>query len=261
MPGPLDRIGRESGTLLDPLAAPFCLDGSIGEGVLVVHGFGGTPAHLRLLGEHLNAHGYTVLGPLLEGHGTSLEHMDTTGRLDWLDSARKGYQELSETCRRVHLFGLSMGGLLSLSLAARLPAASLTTLNTPMKLRDRRQPLARVLQYVDRFRKWDADGPEPEGEAARYWVQYKGFSVKAAVQLLDLIRATKSVLPQVTAPLLVIQSRVDESVRPVSAEIITKTTSSFRKELIWLERSLHNSLLYDERNIIHQEVLEHIRSS
>jgi carboxylesterase len=248
-------------TYLDPLAEPFHLPGSNGQGVLVVHGFGGTPAHLRMLAVHLNNNGYTVHGPLLEGHGTNLEHMETTGRRDWLDSAGEGYSRLSAECDRVHLFGFSMGGLLCLSLAAGRQPASVTTLNTPIKLHDRRQPLARVLQYVQRFQMWEGDEPEPEGDAARYWIGYEGFSIRAAVQLLDLIRETKSELGNVTAPLLVIQSRVDESVRPVSAEIITEKTASFRKDLLWLQRSRHNSLLYDERNLIHDKVLEHISRS
>jgi carboxylesterase len=246
-------------TYFHPGAAPFHLQGSNGEGVLVLHGFGGTPAHLRMLAEHLNDGGFTVLGPLVEGHGTDLEHMETTGRRDWLDSAHRGFETLSETCDRVHLFGFSMGGLLCLNLAAQLRAASLAVLNTPIKLHDRRQPLARVLKYVQRFRMWEGDEPEPEGEAARYWIQYEGFSMRAAVQLLDLIRETKAQLSRVTCPLLVIQSRADESVRAVSAEIIRDRTSSFRKELVWLEHSRHNSLLYDERNTIHEAVLEHLR--
>jgi carboxylesterase len=248
-------------TLLHPLAAPFHLDGSNGEGVLVLHGFGGTPAHMRMLAQHLNDAGYDVHGPLLEGHGTNLEHMENTGRRDWLQSAQQGYQDLAETVDRVHLFGFSMGGLLALSLAAELRPASLTALNTPMKLHDRRQPLARVAQHFQRFRMWEESEPQPEGEAARYWVQYEGFSMKAAVQLLDLIRETKATLPQVTCPLLIVQSRADESVRPVSAEIILERTSSFRKELVWLRHSRHNSLLYDERELIHQKTLEHVRSS
>jgi len=202
-----------------------------------------------------------VHGPLLKGHGTNLEHMETTGRRDWFDGAEEGFSRLSAECERVHLFGFSMGGLLSLLLAAQQRPASLTTLNTPIKLHDRRQPLARVLQYVQRFQMWEGGEPEPEGEAARYRVGYEGFSVKAAVQLLDLIRETKGQLPDVTVPLLVIQSRADESVRTVSAQIIMERTSSFHKELVWLERSRHNSLLYDERNVIHDKVLEHLRRS
>lgn len=248
-------------TYFHPLAAPFHLEGTKGEGVLVVHGFGGTPAHLRMLADHLNTDGYSVHGPLLEGQGTSLEHMENTGRQDWLDSAHAGFQLLSESCNRVHLFGFSMGGLLTLTLASRLGPASCTTLNTPVKLHDRRQPLARILQHIQRYRSWEGDETEPSGEAARYWIQYEGFSVRAAVQLLDLIKETKARLAQVTCPLLVIQSRVDESVRPVSAEIIMHKTSSLQKELVWLERSPHNSLLYEERDLIHAKILEHITRS
>lgn len=246
-------------TYLDPLAAPFHLQGSNGEGVLLVHGFGGSAAHVRMLGDHLNADGYTVHGPLLEGHGTRLEDMETTGRSDWLESARRGFRELADVCDRVHLFGFSMGGLICLNLAAESPVASLATLNTPIKLHDRRQPLARILQYFQRFHMWEGNEPEPEGEAAQYWVGYEGVPIKGAVQLLDLIRETKRRLAEVTCPLLVIQSKADESVRAVSAEIIRNRTSSFYKELVWLERSRHNSLLYGERNTIHDSVLEHLR--
>lgn len=216
---------------------------------------------MRMLADHLNAAGFTVSGPLLDGHGTQVENMERSGRRDWLASVERGFQDLTEDFDRVHVVGFSMGGLLGLSLAARLSAASLTTLNTPIKLHDRRQPLARVLQYVQRFRMWDRDEFYPTGEAAHHWIQYEGFSMKAAVQLLDLIRETKARLPEVTCPLLVIQSRVDESVRPVSAEIIMLRTSSFRKRLVWLERSRHNSLLDDERPIIHGRVLEHLGHS
>ena len=66
-------------------------------------------------------------------------------------------------------------------------------------------------------------------------------------------------MSRVTCPLLVIQTKADESVRPVSAEIIIDRTSSFRKRLVWLERSRHNSLLYDERELIHDKILEHLR--
>ena len=85
--------------------------------------------------------------------------------------------------------------------------------------------------------------------------------MKSAVQLLDLTRETKAKLPEVTCPLLVVQSRVDESVRPASAEIIMQRTSSFDKNLMWLKRSRHNSLLDEERELIHNRVLEHVASS
>lgn len=213
-----------------------------------------------MLGTYLTNEGYSVHGPLLEGHGTRLEHMEQTGRRDWLESARRGYLRLADECEKVHLFGFSMGGLLSLNLAAEFPVASLTTLNAPIKLHDRRQPFARIVQYFQRFHMWEGDELEPEGEAAQYWVGYEGVPVKGAVQLLDLVRETKRRLAEVTCPLLVIQSKADQSVRPVSAEIIRDRTSSFRKNLVWLERSAHNSLLYDERQIIHDAALEHLKS-
>ena len=44
--------------------------GTSGTGVLLIHGFTGTPAELRELGEILHKRGHTVQGLLLSGHGT-----------------------------------------------------------------------------------------------------------------------------------------------------------------------------------------------
>jgi esterase/lipase len=42
-------------------------------GVLLIHGFTGTPSEMRLLGEYLAKKGYTVKGILLKGHEAAPE--------------------------------------------------------------------------------------------------------------------------------------------------------------------------------------------
>ena len=44
-------------------------------GVLLIHGFTGTPYEMRFLGEFLRDKGCTVRGILLKGHGTTLKDM------------------------------------------------------------------------------------------------------------------------------------------------------------------------------------------
>ncbi|NIA25879.1 MAG: alpha/beta fold hydrolase [Gammaproteobacteria bacterium] len=247
--------------LLDPLAAPFLFEGTSGEGVLLLHGFTGTPAHFRMMGKFLNEHGYTVHAPLFPGHGTSLEEMDQTTWHDWVQSARAGLEALEEF-GHVHLVGLSMGGLISLLLAARHEIASITTIDTPVRLWDRRQPLVHILKHVQRFRTWD-DGPgqPPLGEAASYFIQYDGFSVSAASELLRLKRRALRHLDRVHAPALIIQSRADETVRPESADILARRLGSSRKRILWLEHSRHNALLDTERDVMDEAILEHLRSA
>lgn len=244
---------------MSPLAAPFVLEGTNGEGVLLIHGFTGTPAHFRMLGRALNEHGYTVFAPLLAGHGTTLEDMDRTGRREWIESAEEGLRLLRDRFGTVHVGGLSMGGLLSLYLASEHPVASVTTIDTPMKLWDRRQPLVHVVKYVQRFRTWENPEPVPEGEAAEYFIQYDGFPVGAASELVKLTKEVRRRLSKVSAPLLVIQSLADETVKPLSAEIIADRAGSRDSRIVWLEHSRHNALLDTERDTIAQAMLEHLR--
>jgi carboxylesterase len=245
--------------LIDPLAAPFLFEGTNGEGVLLLHGFSGTPAHFRMMGSFLNKHGYTVHAPLLAGHGTSLEDMDRTTREDWRESAAEGFETLATACTKVHAVGLSMGGLLSLGLAADRKVASVTTIDTPIKLKDRRMALVDVAKNFKRFMLWSDPEPVPEGEAATYFIQYEGFPLRSASELMHLIGETRRRLGQVDVHTLVIQSKADETVRPVSAEIIAGGVSGL-STIVWLEHSRHNALLDTERSVMNDAVLAHLRS-
>lgn len=95
--------------LMHPLAASHRIDGEAADVFVGVHGFTGTPAHLRLLGEHVNrVHGHTVLLPRLAGHGTSMADMATTGRHHWQASVDGALRKAFDIGDRVHLFGFSM---------------------------------------------------------------------------------------------------------------------------------------------------------
>ena len=50
-------------------AEEFFLPGTNGGAVLLIHGYTGTPAEMRPLGDYLQQLGYTVLGVRLAGHG------------------------------------------------------------------------------------------------------------------------------------------------------------------------------------------------
>src|SRR5579872_907777 len=102
-------------------AEPFSLEGN-DVGVLVLHGFTGSTQSIRHLGEGLHKrYGFSVVAPRLPGHGTSPSDMETTGYLDWVGEAEKALRELAARKRLVFVTGLSMGGSLTLNLAARHP--------------------------------------------------------------------------------------------------------------------------------------------
>lgn len=242
---------------LHPLAAPFHFDGERLDAVLLIHGWTGSPAHMRPLAASLNEAGFTVRGTLLAGHGTTVEEMVGTGWRDWVRSGAVDAIELAESGRPLHLVGLSMGGIISLLLAPVLEAASVVTINSPQIVRNRRARFAGLYRGIDRIDPRDPPAPaSPEME--QFQQQYDARPVGTVAELGDLIRAARRNLHRVTCPTLVIQSRADEAVRPRSAEIIYDGISSVERGLVWLERSRHVATLDEERDIIAEAILDHL---
>lgn len=225
----------------------------------MLHGWTGSPAHFRLAAEFVNGHGHTAYVPRLAGHGTSLEHMMDTGWRDWVRSGLEALYELADY-ERVHVVGLSMGGIIGLLMAATIDIASITTINSPQQLHARNIWLARLYRGSRRVRV-GAASEVPSGEAGRYWVHYEGSPVGTVGDLLDLIDGARAALPRVTVPAVIIQSHADETVRPDSAQIIYDGLGSAAKRIVWLQRSRHVALLDGERDLIHQEILGQARAA
>ena len=242
------------------MASRFRLDGDHPDAVLMLHGWTGSPAHFRLAADFLHGHSYTVLVPRLEGHGTSVHDMAGTGWKDWVESALEAFLELAGSHDRVHVVGLSMGGIIGLLLAATNPVASITTINAPQRLHAKRARMARLMRGSRRIHRREPR-PVPRGDAAQYWIQYESSPLGTVSDLLDLIDAAGRALPLIRAPAVVIQSRGDETVHPESAGILYAGLGSLEKRIVWLERSRHVALLDDERDLIHSAILGQLEHS
>ena len=91
-------------------AEPFFLPGGR-HGVLLIHGFTGLPAELRLLGAYLNERGFTVLAIRLAGHGTTVEDLSRMEHEDWTPCAtamRFSAARVIESPSSVIRWGLSL---------------------------------------------------------------------------------------------------------------------------------------------------------
>ena len=244
--------------LADPLAAAFRHNGTNGEAVVLIHGFTGVPAHFRPLAAELNNRGYTVVVPRLAGHGTSVADMATTGADDWIASARDAVEEVADH-DRVHLAGLSMGGLISVLLAGPMGAATVTTINSPVVVRDKKLYLAPVARYFMQEVSWpESDPPDIEEEMLQYWLPYPGFPTKGAVGLLSIGRRALVAARRLDLPALVIQSRTDETVNPRSANILARALGK-KARVVWLDDSIHVAVLDRERHKIATALLEHLK--
>src|SRR5580704_6211348 len=90
-------------------------------GVLVIHGFTGSPQSVRPLADAIAAAGFAVELPLLPGHGTVIEDLLPLGWSDWSDAGESVYRDLVSRCDGVGVVGLSLGGALAVWLAAHHP--------------------------------------------------------------------------------------------------------------------------------------------
>lgn len=95
----------------------FTLHADAGKAALFVHGFPGTPAEMRPVAELFHAHGWTAHAPLLPGFGEDIDALPKRTHDDWLNAVKQAYESLRGQ-GRVVVVGLSMGGALSLQLAA-----------------------------------------------------------------------------------------------------------------------------------------------
>ncbi len=104
-------------------------------GLLLVHGYIGTPDEVKRMGEDFAQRGYTVLGVRLFAHATHARDMHRVRWQDWLADIEDGLAILSATCDTIVIAGLSMGGVLSLLAGATYPQIkAIIAMSTPIDL-------------------------------------------------------------------------------------------------------------------------------
>ena len=86
-------------------------------GLLLCHGFTGSPQSMRPWAEHHAALGWEVELPLLPGHARTEQDLARTSWQDWYECVREAALELSGELGPIAVGGLSMGGNLALALA------------------------------------------------------------------------------------------------------------------------------------------------
>lgn len=222
----------------DPVCQPFHMPGDR-HGVLLLHGFTGSAAHMRPLGEALHGAGFTVEGINLPGHGQSMEAMGKTGWQDWLDAGKEAFLRLKKDCDYVSVAGLSMGGCIALLIAETLQPTAIATISAPMAVLNPLLPLAGIAApFIPRIL-WRSREGTPYPVDDRYDYGYPGFPTRCGSDLNRLIRMARRDLHAVQCPVLAIQSRQDDTVSRDSAEVIVNGVSSDRAGVLWLENVPH----------------------
>jgi carboxylesterase len=241
-------------------AEPFFFEGKE-IGVLVSHGFTGTTHSMRFLGETLAKEGgYTVIGPRLKGHGTHPADMAQSTAEDWIRSLETALETLQKTCKKIFITGLSMGGTLTLYMAAMYPEvfAGALPINGAIFLNS---PDMASLAYAKGMPETVPGVGSDIKQEGIVELAYPVVPVPAVRQIYGLMGTTRDLLPRVTCPTLIFQSKDDHVVHPDNAPFIYKNIGASDKELIWLENSYHVATLDNDKELIAEKILEFIRKN
>jgi carboxylesterase len=245
-------------TQIIPSAEPFFFPGGA-TGCLLIHGFTGTPKEMHPMGEYLHQQGYSVLGIRLTGHATRPDDMQNATWQDWLADIEDGWHTLKGTSDRIFVCGLSMGGILSLTFAARFPVAGVVAMSTPYQLPpDPRLQFIRFLQYLQpKVPKGKPDWNDPK--VANEHIDYPYYPTRTIQQLMQLIAAFHAELPNISAPVLLIHSRDDQVVAPENVQKIYAAIGSVKKEKFMIENSGHAITCDRRKDLVFQAAYRFIQ--
>jgi carboxylesterase len=242
---------------VQPHAQPFAADGGR-VGVVLSHGFTGSPASMRPWGEFLAGQGLTVRVPRLPGHGTTWQEMNTTRWEDWYAEVESTLDELAARCDHVVVCGLSMGGCLALRLAEQRSrdVAAVILVNPSVASENRQLKAVPVLKRLVRSRPGIGNDIKKPGVDEHCYDRVPLKALHAMMQMWDV---TREDLPKVTQPLLLFRSAEDHVVEPLSARIIAQRVSSRDLDEHVLENSYHVATLDNDAPAIFDESLKFIR--
>jgi carboxylesterase len=234
-------------------AEPFSAAGGAA-GVLVLHGFTGSPHSMRPLAEAFAAAGFTVELPRLPGHGTTVEDMAGYRFDDWVAAAEAAYADLAARCEQVVVAGLSMGGTLALRLAADHPDLAGAVLVNPL--------VDVTTEGTRGMREGLQAAPEPYvpgigSDIAAEGVEegaYPLVPVAGLLSLLDGAAALMPRLPELRPPLLLLSSPQDHVVEPASADHLEAHAGSPVRRVL-LTRSFHVATLDLDADLVEREAV------
>ncbi|MGZ4658782.1 MAG: alpha/beta hydrolase [Blastococcus sp.] len=228
-----------------PGAEPFAFPGSGADartGVLLVHGFTGSPMSMRPWGEHLAAEGFTVRCPLLPGHGTRWQDANTSTHEQWTTAVADAFDALAAECDQVFVGGLSMGGTLAVRFAETRPGdlAGLILVN-PALLTQRLD--AKLLPLLARLTPSWAPIASDIKKPGITELAYPKLPTRAMMQLRQLWALTRADLARVTTPTIVFHSAEDHVVEPINSQVLLDGISSADTTEVVLRDSYHVATL------------------
>lgn len=222
-------------------------------GALVLHGFTSSLDTVKGLAPHLQAAGIPYRMPYLRGHGRTPEALRGVKWRDWVDDAAAALDDLLSEVDQATIVGLSMGGLVTLSLLLERPQRlGGAVLVAPFL--EAANPLARYCEVLALFvKKFPA--PKPPAYENYVCTNYTWFPTDSFVQCHRFQKHLEPRLKEITLPLLVLGSTRDTVASPRGVQRVYDSVGSSQKAIRWFNRTGHEMMQGCEKDAVFAEIM------
>lgn len=227
-------------------------------GVYLIHGFSSTTYEVKELAEFLGNNGYYTIANNLPGHGTTIEECNQMKYAYWLDKVKKDVALLSTKCDKIFIIGNSMGGVISLYLAALFPINGFIIGGTVLKFKN---PFE-IKILVPLFGRWLKSQPKIKKNKSSN-VKFYGYAAYPLIALNEFRKMNTVVMPllkKITVPGLVIHSKSDKMSLKTNLTILEKKINPKKISKLIVDRAHHN--MFDEnpdQKLIFTEILKFLK--
>ncbi len=241
--------------------------------VLLIHGLTGSPFEMKYLARKLNKAGFTVKGPCLEGHCTTLKNLSKTNWKNWYRSVNESFIEMKKSSDTVSVVGLCMGALLSLHLAYECGSevAAVSLISTTLFYDGWSLPwfkfLLPIVYYTPLRFIYSYSETEPYGIKDKLLrerivnlmkdnsVAYTKTPAASMHELFKLIREVKKELPKITTPALILHSREDDLTSTKNPDYVEEKIGSKIIRKIILDDSYHMMTIDNQKDRVAEETI------
>ncbi|MEI7454100.1 MAG: alpha/beta fold hydrolase [Actinomycetes bacterium] len=221
-------------------------------GVLVIHGFGGSPVSVRPWAQSFNNSGYSVSVPRLPGHGTNWQDLNSTAAADWFAVVEKSFTNLKAKSDHVFVAGFSNGGALALRLA-QIRGSEIEGLMLLNPIIHDRRIFMKLLPIIRLFVPSLKSGPSDIAKPNPPIHSYRTTAMHALYSARKFWQIVERDLYLIDLPLMIGYSINDHVVDPENSETIIDNVMSVDIREIIFEKSFHNVSLDYDSEILNEE--------
>lgn len=223
--------------------------------VLLLHGFTGNTSDVRQLGRYLQKKGMTSYSINYEGHAEHPKKITESSPFVWFKQVVEAYDFLrDEGYSNIFVAGVSIGGVMALGLAAERDVTGLSTICSPMYMKEASTLYEQFISYAEKYLKMfenkTPDQIKEETENLEFTGTFDDIST-----FINMVRGN---LEDVNVPLFVAQATHDKVINPDSANVIYNRAGTEEKEIKWYDKGGHVLTIDESKEELFEDIYNFI---